>query len=141
MHVTATGNITTTGSFTGTVDFTPAAGLGNVTNLTSVGSADGFVQQLTSGGIFRWATRFGSAASVDRGNDVTSDAVGNVFVTGVDNGDVFVGRLDPLGATTWTRNFGAASTDTGEAIQVAADGSVLVAGSFRSTVNFGGGIG
>ncbi len=35
--------------------------------------------------------------------------------------------------------FGGGSTDVGESIFVEADGTVSVAGSFRSTVNFGGG--
>lgn len=136
INVTPAGNITTTGSFSGTVDFNPGAA---TNNQTSVGSADGYIQQLTGTGTYRWAQRFGSAATADRGNDVTSDAAGNVYVTGVSNGDVWIRRLSATGTTTWTRTVGGTATDIGESIDVSADGSILVAGSFRSTVNFGGG--
>lgn len=136
VNVTPAGDITTTGSYTGTVDFNPGAG---VNNLNSTGSTDGFVQQLTSAGNYRWAQSFGSAGSADRGNDVTSDAASNIFVTGVSNNDIWVSRLNASGGTTWTRTFGGSATDIGESIDVAADGSILVSGSYRATVNFGGG--
>ncbi len=136
VDITPAGDITTTGSFNGTVDFNPGTG---TNNLTSSGNADGFVQQLTATGNYRWAQAFGNTATSDRGNDVTSDALNNVLVTGVSNGDVFVRSISPTGTTNWTRNIGGVSTDVGEAITVAADGTILVAGSFRSTVNFGGG--
>lgn len=136
VDVTPAGNITTTGSYTGTVDFNPGGG---TNNLNSTGSTDGFIQQLTSAGNYRWAQSFGNAGSADRGNDVTSDAAGNVFVTGVSNNDIWVQRLNANGGTTWTRAFGGTATDIGESIDVAADGSILVSGSYRATVNFGGG--
>ena len=138
IHIDGAGNVTTTGSFSSTVDFNPAAGNNNITNLTSVGSTDGFVQQMTATGTFRWAQRFGTAGS-DRGNDVGSDGQNNIYVTGVNNGDIRVQRFNTNGTSQWLRNIGGASTDIGEAIFVESNGNVTVAGSFRSTVNFGGG--
>ncbi len=136
INVTPAGNITTTGSFSGTVDFNPGSA---TNNLTSAGNADGYIQQLTGTGNYRWAQRFGAATTADRGNDVTSDAANNVYVTGVSNGDIWIRRLSATGGTTWTRTIGGTATDIGESIDVAADGSILVAGSFRSVVNFGSG--
>ena len=137
IHITAAGNVTTAGSFSSTVDFNPAGGNNNVANLTSAGSADGFVQQMTATGTFRWVQGVASTAS-DRLNDVTSDADNDVYVTGTRQGEVWVQRFDEDGVSQWSYFGGGASSDSGESIFIETDGTISVAGSFRSTANFGG---
>lgn len=78
----AAGNIYTTGRFEGTVDFDPGAG---TTDLTSAGGPDIFVTKLDSGGNFVWAKRMGGSGR-DRGVDITVDAAGNVYTTGIFQG-------------------------------------------------------
>ena len=79
MHIDGSGNLLVTGYFAGTKDFDPGVG---ETNLTPVGNEDAYVFKLNSLGEFQWAKNFGSTLS-DNGYAVTSDAVGNVYVTGV----------------------------------------------------------
>ena len=54
--VDGSGNVYTTGRFFDTVDFDPGAG---ITNLTSNGSHDIFVQKMHPSGNFLWATPLG----------------------------------------------------------------------------------
>ena len=82
--VDAAGNVYTTGSFKGTVDFDPGAG---VTNLTSAGEADVFVQKLDLSGNFVWVVGMGGPSS-DLGYGVAVDAGGNVYITGYFTGTV-----------------------------------------------------
>jgi hypothetical protein len=76
--VDSSGNVYTTGYFAGTVDFDPGAG---TTNLTSVGSEDGFVSKLDSSGNFVWAKSFGGSSS-DSVTSIAVDSSRNVYTTG-----------------------------------------------------------
>ncbi|MEI7726012.1 MAG: SBBP repeat-containing protein, partial [Bacteroidota bacterium] len=72
------GNILTTGAFNETADFDPGSG---VFSLTSKGAEDIFISNIDSSGQFVWAKSMGSE-SFDEGQAITTDASGNVFVTG-----------------------------------------------------------
>jgi len=74
--VDGAGSVYTTGYFRGTVDFDPGAG---VTNLTSAGNQDIFIQKLDASGNFVWATRTGSG-STDIAYAIHADASGNVYL-------------------------------------------------------------
>ncbi|MCF6285500.1 MAG: hypothetical protein L3K26_09955, partial [Candidatus Hydrogenedentes bacterium] len=119
--VDGAGNVYTTGYFQGTVDFDPGAG---VSNLTSAGTKDIFVQKLDSAGNFVWAKGFGGTDN-DRGFGIVVDASGNVFSTGEFSGtvdfdpglgvtelssagglDVFVQKLDAAGDFVWAKGMG-----------------------------------
>lgn len=145
------GNVISTGWFMGTVDFDPGAG---TANRTSVGGEDVYVQKLDVNGDFLWAVSFGGTSS-DRGYDITTDYMGNVFVSGnftgtVDfdpgagvfqrtaqgNWDAFVLKLDYLGNFVWARTFGGSGPDYGYAITYSENGFVYTAGMFQSTVDF-----
>ena len=134
VHV-AGGIVAVTGSFSGTVDFNTGPA---TNNLTSGGGTDGFVLQLNSQGNYRNAYRFGGTSS-DRGLDVTRDEAGGFYVTGISDGDVHVQRISPNGSVAWTRAFGGSSTDVGQSIWATSDGTVFVGGSFRNSIDFGGG--
>jgi hypothetical protein len=72
-------------------------------------------------------------------HDVTTDASGNVFVTGaitsLSDSDAFVAKLDSNGGTLWSYPFTGMSYDDGKAISVDANGSIFITGSTRSASN------
>ncbi len=145
------GNVISTGWFAGTVDFDP----GTATfNRTSVGGEDVYVQKIDPNGIFVWAVSFGSF-SADRGYDIATDRMGNVYVSGVFSGtvdfdpgtgvanrssmggwDAFVVKLDFQGNFVWVRTFGGSGEDYGYAITRSDSGFVYTAGMFQNTVDF-----
>jgi hypothetical protein len=90
-----------------------------------------------------------------RGAGVASDAFGDVAVAGsftaetIDLGfgpvahegglDAFVAKLDAQGEPLWARTAGAADDQQVEAVATDKDGNVVVVGSMRFKVDFGGG--
>ncbi|MDB5191577.1 MAG: hypothetical protein JWQ96_1140 [Segetibacter sp.] len=145
--VDASGNVFTTGYFTGTTDFDPGAG---TTNLTSSGEGDGFISKLNASGNFVWAIRFGSNED-DRGQSITVDASGNVYLTGYFSGtvdfdpgagvtnlstssgyEIFVLKLDGAGNLTWAKKMGDDfGYDYGRGIAVDGSGNVYTTGQFN----------
>ncbi len=113
---------------------------------------------------FEWATSTGSSNTMfrDDGNAITTDASGNVYVTGTFAGatdfdpgpgtynltpagtaDVFIQKLDAAGNFVWAINFGAATTvhDAGYEIKIGPDGNIYTSGLFNNTVDFDPGMG
>ena len=95
------GNIYTTGIFYNTVDFDPGIG---VTNLTSNGGLDPFVQKIDGTGSFQWARSFGGSDNV-RTFSIAVDVSNNIYTTGE-----FTGTADfnpGTASSTLTSNGGA----------------------------------
>ncbi len=141
------GNIHITGAFSGTVDFDPGIG---VTNLTSLGDIDIFIQKLDSGGNFQWAKRSGGSGR-DFANDIATDLFGNVFSVGVFeltgdfgeeifNGfgedDIFIQKLDSDGNILWTHQIGGIGNDSAESVILDDNGNIYITGTFSLTVDF-----
>ena len=144
--VDAQGNIAVAGYMGGTANFG-----GGV--LTSAGGWDAFVVKLDKDGKHLWSKVFGDPLDQEA-LGVAFDAAGNVIVTGYFEGtigfnglmppsytavafqDAFVVKLDPNGATLWSRAFGGDGSEY--AVGVAADDSanVLVTGSYDGTIDF-----
>jgi Beta-propeller repeat len=115
---------------------------------------DIFLASYTAAGAYRWAKKFGSTSSSDYGRDVTTDASGNVYITGdfyytVDFGggglvpvggrDIFIASYTAAGAHRWSRNHGSSgSNDYGYGVAAHTSGAYAT-GQFYSTVDFGGG--
>ncbi|MEP7141424.1 MAG: T9SS type A sorting domain-containing protein [Ferruginibacter sp.] len=149
----AAGNIYLTGYFDFTVDFDPGPG---VFNFTALGSRDIFVLKLDVNGSFIWAKQIAGVLD-EKGNDIKTDAAGNVYITGYfsatvdfDPGpgifnltsagassiDIYISKLDTDGNFVWAAGFGEVATDRGFGIAVDAMGNVFAAGLFLGQIDF-----
>jgi hypothetical protein len=142
----AAGDVLLAGYFYGDVD------LGGGT-LTSAGGADVFAARLDKDGGHLWSKRFGGTGD-EFAMGVAAGGAGDAFITGsfsatmdlgcgpltgVGGQDVYVARLGPAGACSWSARFGDAATQVGTGIAVDATGNVLVTGYFAGGIDFGGG--
>ena len=100
-----------------------------------------------------WSKRFGDDAG-QFVQSITTDAAGNVLVTGYFEGtldfggsplnyhagghDGFVAKLDPAGNHLWSKGFGGAGPQSGLGVATDAAGNVVLTGHFEGTVDFGG---
>lgn len=103
----ASGNVFITGGFRNTVDFDPGVG---VANLTAVGfdNRGPFIVKLDPDGNFLWAKTFTSTNDCSTGT-LTTDATGNLYVSGSFNGtvdfDPGAGTFNITNGGTFTANF------------------------------------
>lgn len=123
----AAGNIYVTG-YTG-------AGLdGN----TSIGDWDVFISKFDAAGTWAWTRQIGSGLD-DEGRAITTDASGNIYVTGYVRGnlhgntrvgasDVFISKYDTNGSRAWTVLFGSPGVDESFGIACDAAGNVYATG-------------
>ena len=140
----ADGNVYVTGYFFGTASF------GSFT-LTSSGNTDIFVAKMDADGNWLWAEKAGGS-DWDKGYGISTDADGNVYVTGYFKGlasfgsfnltssgscDVFLAKISADGNWLWAKKAGGSSLDTGYGISTSADGNVYVTGYFFGTASFG----
>jgi CubicO group peptidase (beta-lactamase class C family) len=130
------------GEFSGSVAIDNGAG-GQMT-ITSAGARDCFVAAYDSDGQLQWARSFGGAGD-DKCRGIGGDASGNIAIAGTFSGTVtfgaqsvrstgasnlFLARLDAGGRPVWVQAFGSDGTDEGSEIEVADDGTVVMAGEF-----------
>ena len=155
--VDGSGNVFTTGVFSNTLDFDPGAG---VTNLTSAGDADIFVDKLNAAGNFVWARNMGGI-NYDNGLAIAADASGNVYMTGTFAGtadfdpsagtqslvssaasdDNFICKLNASGIFLWAKSIGNANGDYSPSIAVDASGNVFTTGILEGTLDLDPGAG
>lgn len=113
------------------------------------GNGDAFIVMLNGAGQRQWATYCGGTNS-DYARDVAVDDNGNIFVVGgtasnnfptvypftnapAGLNDVFWVKFSSLGVPELARYYGGLSSDEGNAIAVAGDGSLYIAGETGST--------
>lgn len=145
----AFGNVYVTGSFySPTITFGPYA-------LTNVGYADVCVVKYDASGNVLWAKNVGGSG-YDSGQSITTDASGNLYVTGnfgsptitfdstvltnanAGHTDMYVVKYDASGNTLWARSSGGTYSDYGTGINTDASGNVYVTGGFQSSsITFG----
>lgn len=123
--------------------------------LGKTGKDQAFLLRLSYSGAYRWAHRLGPDGAYSQGQGVAVAANGDVVLTGEFQGSIetggaplnsptyistFVTRYNPSGEPLWSRAF--VGTDTnggGGGVAIDAADSVIVGGSFRGAVDFGGG--
>jgi len=141
--------VTLAGLFSGSIDF----GGGS---LVSEGGRDFFVARFDDGGNHLWSHRFGnSGASELMGFDAAVQPTGETVLIGTIEGavdlgggnlpgssgvDVIVWKLDADGNHVWSERFGDNNIQYGRKIAFDASGNVVIAGSFRGTLDFGNGV-
>jgi hypothetical protein len=137
------------GSFMNTVDFQPGIG---VSEKTSNGSRDVFVQKLNNEGDLIWVKTFGGSGW-DQLKDM--EIRDEVFLTGyfvetvdfdpnggvlnlTSNGsaDVFIQKLDFSGNLIWAKAFGGSGYEEGFGISVTLSNDLFSIGTFENTVDF-----
>jgi hypothetical protein len=145
------GNIYLTGSFASSITCGPST----LTSLQYPGGGscpmyggDLFVAKISPSGSFLWARSEGTAATSDVGYSITTDATGNVYVTGqqiVSAGTgtncFYVVKYNSSGTKQWEKKYTSTlATNALSGYSIVSDGSnVYASGAFSGTVNFGGG--
>lgn len=150
------GNVLAAGVFTDVTDFD--AGPGTV-SLTPAGDNDVYITKTDASGNLLWARSVGSGG-YDNAYGITTDAAGNVYVTGIfhfqadfdpgaaefnvlSNGgaDVYILKLTPAGAFSWVKTFGGANDDYAFGIALDGAGNIHTTGYFMGAVDFDPGAG
>lgn len=115
------GNLISVGNFYNTVDFDPNGG---VSNLTSAGDSDNFVQKIDSDGNLIWAVAFGGN-SIDEAMAITTSENGEIYtgghflgtadfdpgvgsepITAIGGDYLFIQKLTSTGEYLWAHGFG-----------------------------------
>lgn len=147
----AFGNVLVLGSFGNSINF-------DSTTLTNNGNSHVFIAKYDANGNVLWAKSLGGY-----GSSVSSDAGGNVFVTGwfssptitigstiltnaggnnsgsAGNGegdpctDMFIAKYDGAGNMLWAKRVGGISNEYSRSVSVDSSGNVFVTGSFESS--------
>jgi hypothetical protein len=146
------GNATFTTSSLAAGSHSITASYGGDTNFTG-STSSGLAQTVNPGGPFTFGV--GSTGN-DAGTAVTTDAAGNVYVTGSFEGtvnfdpgpgthnltsaggsDAFVAKYSLSHALVWARDIGGSGTDFGTGIAVDGAGNTYATGVFSDTAHFG----
>ncbi len=103
----------------------------------NLGSNDVFVAKYSANGDPVWAEQLGTAER-DEAYGVTTDADGNIYVTGFTAGaldgpnagdrDAFLAKYSAAGDATWVRQLGTAALDQAVGVATDPEGNVLIAG-------------
>src|SRR5690606_25056595 len=116
--------------------------------LISLGQEDIFISKLDSQGQFIWSVRGGGVKS-DTIHDITVDALGNSYVTGVfgdtvslgnvtisslGDKDMFVAKLNAQGQYVWALNGGGIKESAGYGISIDNQSNIIVTGAFSGTI-------
>ncbi len=163
--VDAAGNVYVTGNFRNRADFNPGAGPGDTLYITANGGSgyDIFLIKLDSNEGLLWAKNAGSGLTStsyqEVGQDIVTDAGGNVYVTGYfygpadfnpDNGisdttiksrgsnsaDLFIWKVNTSGNLLWAKQIGGTGIDYGYGITLDNWGNIIGVGRVGATTYF-----
>ncbi len=143
-RIDGAGNIYSVGYFSLSAKF-------GTTTLQSAGSGDILITKQDITGDYLWAVKAGGPQS-DRGNSISIDPSGIIWITGYFTGqvtfgtftltslnssqDLFVAKMDAAGNFLWAKNFGGNDIDLANAIQADASGNAIITGQFRDSAWF-----
>ncbi|MBF9240017.1 SBBP repeat-containing protein [Hymenobacter sp. BT683] len=142
--IDATGRIFISGSFSQQMQLGPV-------HLSSQGSMDVFVAQISPQGTWQWAVAAGGSG-LDRAVALATSPTGDVVVGGQfagaatfgthqlmsnGGGDAFVARLASTGVWQWVIGAGSFDNDETSALALNAAGEIYATGYFSNTVRFG----
>jgi hypothetical protein len=101
-----------------------------------------------------WAKNIGSTNN-DEGKDITTDASGNIYITGTYSGtadfdpssgtsnlisqgstDIFIAKYDANGTLIWAKSIGGTNADVSTAIAVDGSKNIYISGHFTGTADF-----
>ncbi len=121
--------------------------------LTTAGQRDIFLVKYNADGLIQWGVSAGGLKTNEEGKAVTSDASGNIYITGMfvdtasfgnitlignGNSDIFIAKYNPQGQVLWAKSAGGPNADVGYGISVDKNGNLYVGGSFDSLATFNG---
>jgi Beta-propeller repeat len=145
LSIDATGNVYVAGSFGGPITFGSTA-------KTSAGTQDVFLLKLNASGAQQWV-QTGGGANYDTGNDVATDAAGNIFIIGYIVGpvtfgvtsantiagleDFFLIKYNAAGTLQYIKNGFSGSEDYGTKVAVDNAGNVIVFGNYYQSGQYG----
>jgi hypothetical protein len=134
MHVNGAGEVFVGGSFNTDIDMDPNVGV----NLLSASQAL-FIGKYTTAGIFIWAKKIVYSTLISSINDITEDALGNVYTCGLGSvgGDIRnqITKWDINGNLQWNNFFNTAVNSNFEGcydIFVACNNQIIVTGKITS---------
>ncbi|MEO8146382.1 MAG: T9SS type A sorting domain-containing protein [Bacteroidia bacterium] len=122
-------------------------------NNNAAGSNDIFIVKYDTAGNVIWAKSVGGISD-DSGISITTDAIGNSYVTGnfqspsiifgaftlnnIGNGDVFIVKYDTAGNVIWAKSAGGTDYELAYSIAADANGNSYITGYFQSqSITFG----
>jgi len=151
----ANGNIYTVGLFNGTVDFDPGQ---STYYLSSNNNFNIFISKIDPYGNLLWAIKTGDTESYSS-TDIAVDATGNVYATGIFEGnvdfdpgpgifnitsrgksDIFLSKYNSSGLFIWVKQFGGDSSDIVKSISIDLNDNICLAGSFKGSSDFDPGV-
>lgn len=146
----AVGNVYLAGYYTASIDLDPGVG---VATHPFAGIEDFFIAKYDGNGNYLWSKSY-NGTDIEAVKGITVDGSGNVIAIGafkntVDfnpggtpdlrtsagNYDIFILKLDPSGNQIFTNTFGASSSDVAESVSTDLNNDIVVAGSFRNTID------
>ncbi len=111
----------------------------------NAGLADLFLIKYDANGNLLWTRQMGTASD-DKGYGIAADASDNIYVSGLTKGDlggacaglsdIFLSKYDSSGNLLWVRQKGTSGDESGNSVQLDANGNAFIAGS--TTGSFSG---
>ncbi len=112
------------------------------TDVFSSGDYDGYLVKLNSAGALQWTKVYtGTGAdflyAIQKTNDGGYIVTGEISSTSSGNTDMWLLKLNSNADTIWTRIYGKATEDAGNAVKQTADGGYIIAGDSHTFPNAG----